>query len=128
MSKWPVRPLRGSSGFRQGLSRSTASSRVGRRRISSSSGHGVGIFSIEMSKQQLGLRLLSAESGVDSHALRTASFNQSDWFPLAQAAGRLEGLPLWIDDSGDLTSTMLRAKARRLKAKHNIDVVLSLQS
>ena len=87
-------------------------------------GHGVGIFSIEMSKQQLGLRLLSAESGVDSHLLRTASFHKSDWFPLAQAAGVLEGLPMWIDDSGDLTLTMLRAKARRLKAQHHIDLIV----
>ena len=87
-------------------------------------GHGVGIFSIEMSKQQLGLRLLSAESGVDGQALRTATFHRDDWFPLAKAASRLEALPLWIDDSGDLTLTMLRAKARRLKAQHNIQMIV----
>ena len=87
-------------------------------------GHGVGIFSLEMSKQQLGLRLLSAESGIDSHVLRTGQLSQSAWMPLANAAGAIEALPLWVDDTADLNLTMLRAKARRLKAQHNIQLIV----
>ena len=87
-------------------------------------GHGVGIFSLEMSKQQLGLRLLSAESGLDSHILRTGQLSQSAWMPLAHAAQRIEALPLWVDDTADLNLAMLRAKARRLKAQHNVQLIV----
>ena len=63
----------------------------------------VAIFSLEMSRAQLVLRMLSSEARVDSHALRTGRLQKEDWWRLAEAAGRLETAPLFIDDSGALT-------------------------
>jgi replicative DNA helicase len=67
---------------------------------------------------------LSAESDIDSHCLKTGNIAPSAFHRLAHAAGVLERLPVWVDDSGDLTLTMLRAKARRLKAQHDIAMIV----
>ncbi|MBM4123939.1 MAG: replicative DNA helicase [Nitrospira sp.] len=77
----------------------------------------VGIFSLEMSKEQLVLRMLSSEASVDSHALRIGKLQKEDWWRLAEAAGRLEQAPIFIDDTGGLTVQQMRGKARRLKAE-----------
>jgi replicative DNA helicase len=75
----------------------------------------VGIFSLEMSRAQLVLRMLSSEARVDSHALRTGRLVKEDWWRLAEAAGKLEAAPIYIDDSGAVTVQQMRGKARRLK-------------
>lgn len=75
----------------------------------------VGIFSLEMSKEQLVLRMLSSEASVDSHALRIGKLQKEDWWRLAEAAGKLEQAPIFIDDTGALTVQQMRGKARRLK-------------
>jgi replicative DNA helicase len=80
-------------------------------------GHVVGIFSLEMAKAQLVLRMLSSEAHVDSHALRIGRLQKEDWWRLADAAGKLEQAPIFIDDSGTLTVQQMRGKARRLKAE-----------
>jgi replicative DNA helicase len=80
-------------------------------------GHVVGVFSLEMSKAQLVLRMLSSEARVDSHALRTGRLQKEDWWRLAEAAGKLEQANIFIDDSGALTVQQMRGKARRLKAE-----------
>ncbi len=80
-------------------------------------GHVVGIFSLEMAKAQLVLRMLSSEARVDSHALRIGRLQKEDWWRLADAAGKLEQAPIFIDDSGTLTVQQMRGKARRLKAE-----------
>jgi replicative DNA helicase len=78
-------------------------------------GQKVGIFSLEMSKEQLVLRMLSSEASVDSHALRIGKLQKEDWWRLAEAAGKLEQAPIFIDDTGALTVQQMRGKARRLK-------------
>jgi len=84
----------------------------------------VGVFSLEMSKAQLVLRMLSSEAHVDSHALRTGKLQKEDWWRLAEAAGRLEQAPIFIDDTGSLTVQQMRGKARRLKAEHGLDLLI----
>jgi replicative DNA helicase len=84
----------------------------------------VGIFSLEMSKAQLVLRMLSSEAHVDSHFLRTGKLQKEDWWRLAEAAGRLEQAPIFIDDTGALTVQQMRGKARRLKAEHGLDLLI----
>jgi len=79
---------------------------------------GVGVFSLEMSRQQLTSRLLCAEARVDATRMRTGQLDaNSDWVRLSSAAERLHRLPLFIDDSPGLTIAQLRSKARRLKTE-----------
>lgn len=84
----------------------------------------VGIFSLEMSQAQLVLRMLSSEARVDSHALRTGKLQKEDWWRLAEAAGKLEQAPIYIDDSGAVTVQQMRGKARRLKAEKGLDLLV----
>lgn len=84
----------------------------------------VGIFSMEMSKAQLVLRMLSSQALLDSHALRTGQLTEKDWRYLCDAADKLERAPLFIDDSGFLTVQQMRGKARRLKAEHGLDLLI----
>ncbi len=84
----------------------------------------VGIFSLEMSKPQIVLRMLSSEARVDSHALRTGKLQKEDWWRLAEAAGRLEQASIYIDDTGGLTVQQMRGKARRLKAEKGLDILI----
>jgi replicative DNA helicase len=84
----------------------------------------VGIFSLEMSTQQLIMRLLCAEARVDAHAVRTGRLPEDDWKRLSIGAGRLAKANIFVDDSASLGILELRAKARRLKAEHNIGLVI----
>ena len=84
----------------------------------------VGIFSLEMSKAQLVLRMLSSQALLDSHALRTGQLSSHDWKALTNAATRLEDAQIFIDDSGNLTVQQMRGKARRLKAEHGLDLLI----
>jgi replicative DNA helicase len=82
------------------------------------------IFSLEMSKEQLVQRLLCAHARVDAHKVRTGFLSQSDWPKLVTAAGKLSEAPIYIDDSPGISVLELRAKARRLKSQHNIQMIL----
>ena len=84
----------------------------------------VGVFSLEMSKAQLVLRMLSSEAHVDSHLLRIGKLTQKDWADLSEAASRLEGAKIFIDDTGAMTVQQMRGKARRLKAEHGLDLLI----
>ena len=84
----------------------------------------VGIFSLEMSKEQVVQRMLSSEAEVDSNKIRTGYLRETDWPKLTNAAGRLSEAPIFIDDSAAITLIELRAKARRLKAEHNVGLVV----
>jgi replicative DNA helicase len=84
----------------------------------------VGIFSMEMSKEQLVTRLLSSESEIEHSKLRTGTFSGEEWPRLATAAGKLTEAHLFIDDSPALTVMELRARARRLKKEHNIGLLV----
>ncbi|MFH1771901.1 MAG: replicative DNA helicase [Candidatus Omnitrophota bacterium] len=84
----------------------------------------VAIFSLEMSKEQLMQRFLCSQARVDIHKLRTGFLAPSEWPLLTSAAGRLSESPIYIDDSPAMNVFELRAKARRLKAHRNIQLLL----
>lgn len=84
----------------------------------------VAIFSLEMSKQELVQRLVCAEALVDVHKLRTGNLTDNDWSRLANAVGRLADAPIYIDDTEALTVLEIRAKARRLKQKSGLGLVI----
>ena len=85
---------------------------------------GVGLFSLEMSKEALVQRLLCSEGLVDAQRLRRGALRDDDYPKLARAAGLLGTAPIWIDDSAALTPLAMRSKARRLKAEHDIGLVV----
>jgi replicative DNA helicase len=87
-------------------------------------GKSVAIFSLEMSKEQLVLRMLGSESRVDAHKLRTGHLSDRDWTPLSTAAGRLAEAPIFIDDTAAISVLETRAKARRLKADQGLDLII----
>jgi len=84
----------------------------------------VGVFSLEMSSEQLVMRLLCSEARVDSHRLRGGYIKSSEFAELAMVAGYLAEAPLYIDDSPGVTMMELRAKARRLKAEVNVGCIV----
>lgn len=84
----------------------------------------IAIFSLEMSEQQLIIRMLSSEAKVNAHLLRTGRLSADQWANLSRTAGRLAESKIFIDDSASLSILELRAKARRLKAEHNIGMVI----
>ena len=84
----------------------------------------VAVFSLEMSRQQLAQRLLCSKSGVDSHKVRRNLLSQEDLAELQYASVALSEAPMFIDDTPGLSLLALRAKARRLAARHGIKAVL----
>lgn len=84
----------------------------------------VAIFSLEMSKEQLALRMLCSEAMVDSNNVRKGFIRKEDWQKLTAAAGRLAEAPIFIDDSSSTTVLEMRAKARRLKMEHGLSLVI----
>jgi replicative DNA helicase len=82
------------------------------------------IFSLEMSKEQLAIRMLCSEARVDSARLRSGFLGESDWPKLTMAAGALSDAPIFIDDSAAISVLELRAKARRLKADRGLGLVI----
>jgi len=77
----------------------------------------VAIFSLEMSREQLAMRLLSAEGKLESSRLRTGRITEQEMEPLMTAMGKLSELPIYIDDSGNLTVMQMRSEVRRLQAE-----------
>ena len=84
----------------------------------------VAIFSLEMSKQQLGMRMLGFDAGIDATKLRTGFLRDKEWEQLTEAANRLSELPLFIDDSSGISVLEMKAKCRRLKKKHDLSLVI----
>jgi len=82
------------------------------------------IFSLEMSKEQLVQRMLCSHAKVDAHKVRTGYLATSDWPRLTAAAGKLSEAPIFIDDTPAISVMELRARARRLKAHHDIKLIL----
>jgi replicative DNA helicase len=89
------------------------------------SGKSVGIFSLEMSAQQLVQRMLSAESRVDAWSIRTGHGLSSQHFTaLQEAASRLQKAPIYIDDQAGNSIVKMRSVARRLKSEHGLDLIV----
>jgi replicative DNA helicase len=84
----------------------------------------VAVFSLEMSKEQLALRMLAADAKVDSQRLRRGLVGETDWPKLTTAAGRLSEAPIFIDDTPAITVLEMKAKARRLKAENGLEMVV----
>lgn len=82
------------------------------------------VFSLEMSKEQLVKRLLSTVSRIDGQRMRTGQFTDGDWQRMTDASGKIASMPIWIDDGFNLSVMDLRAKARRHKRKHGLDVIV----
>ncbi len=87
-------------------------------------GKAVAIFSLEMSKMQLGMRLLGFESLINATRLRTGTLRDTDWAKLTQAAGNLAELPLFIDDSSGLSVLEMKARCRRLFKKRDLAMII----
>ncbi len=84
----------------------------------------VAIFSLEMSKEQLMLRMFCSEARVSSHKVRSGYISQNEWTALVSAAGVLHSAPMYVDDSAALTPLEIRAKARRLRAEVDLGLVV----
>jgi len=84
----------------------------------------IGMFSLEMSAQQLVMRLMCAEARVDAHKVRTGRLPEDEWKKLSTSVGRLYKAKFFIDDTPALGILELRAKARRLKAEHDVGLVI----
>jgi replicative DNA helicase len=84
----------------------------------------VAVFSLEMSKPQLGIRLLGFDALIDATRLRTGFLKEKEWGRLTESANRLADLPIYIDDSSDITVLGMKAKCRRLKKRHDLALVV----
>jgi replicative DNA helicase len=82
------------------------------------------IFSLEMSRNEIVMRLLSAEAQVPLHHMRAGTMSDSDWTKLATKMGTVSDAPLFIDDSPNMTLMEIRAKCRRLKQRHDLRLVV----
>jgi replicative DNA helicase len=92
--------------------------------VGTKTGRTVGLFSLEMSKEQLFLRMLTAEARIDAHRLRRGFLGERDWGRLSQAIGTLSETKIFIDDSPSIGTLEMRAKCRRLASEHNLDLVI----
>ncbi|MEV4130874.1 replicative DNA helicase [Dactylosporangium sp. NPDC049742] len=82
------------------------------------------IFSLEMSKVEIVMRLLSAEARVPLHVLRSGQLSDDDWTKLARRMGEISEAPLFVDDTPNMNLMEIRAKARRLKQRHDLKLII----
>ncbi|UNC93708.1 replicative DNA helicase [Candidatus Contubernalis alkaliaceticus] len=83
----------------------------------------VAIFSLEMSKEQLVMRMLCSQAGIDAHRLRRGFLTGDDWPKLVRAVGPLAEAPIYIDDTPAISVMEMRAKSRRLMAEHGLSII-----
>ena len=84
----------------------------------------VGIFSLEMSREQVVLRMLCSEARVDAHRLRTGYLKEAEWPLLTTAAGQLAKAPIYIDDTPAMSVLEMRSKSRRLKTEADVGLII----
>lgn len=113
-----ARPSQGKTALALTLARSAAMNPVKEERV------GVAFFSLEMGAQQLVLRMLCSEAGVDMQSARKGKLKADDWRKVASGIGKLNDAPIFIDDTPGITPLELRAKCRRLKQTENIGLVI----
>jgi replicative DNA helicase len=82
------------------------------------------VFSLEMSRNEITMRLLAAEAKIHLQKMRTGQMGEDDWQKLAATMGRISEAPLFIDDSPNMSLMEIRAKCRRLKQRHNLELVV----
>ncbi len=81
-------------------------------------------FSLEMTRSEISMRLLSAEAKVPLNHIRNGKMDSSDWDKLARHMGKVSSAPMFIDDSPNMTMMEIRAKARRLKQRHDLQLIV----
>jgi replicative DNA helicase len=86
--------------------------------------HATVVFSLEMSRTEITMRLLSAEAGIQLQHMRKGTMRDEDWTRLARTMGEVSDAPLFIDDSPNMSLMEIRAKCRRLKQRHNLKLVI----
>mgnify|MGYP000346294447 CR=1 FL=1 len=86
-------------------------------------GQHVAVFSLEMSKEQIVQRIVSAETGIDTQRLRMGQLQDNEWPLFVEATGKLADLPIYIDDTPAISVLQLRTKARRLHSEHGLDLI-----
>ena len=84
----------------------------------------VAIFSLEMSKEQLALRMLCSQAQVNSHKLRTGHMNEDEWGKLAGVVQNMYESPIFIDDATETSALTMRSKCRRLMAEHGLGLII----
>ena len=84
----------------------------------------VAVFNLEMSGEQLAKRMLSSESQIEGEKIRTGKLEEEEWTRLAETLERMESVPLYIDDSTDVTVASIRAKCRKLKLEKDIKLIV----
>ncbi len=120
-----ARPSMGKTSFMMNIAEAIAiPTREGGPRAPSQRLYSVGVFSLEMSKEQIGLRMLSSEAGVSNHLIRAGMLSERNWRDLAEASTRLAKAKIYVDDSPGIDVMELRAKARRLKMEVGLDIVM----
>jgi replicative DNA helicase len=92
--------------------------------VGTKTGMTVGVFSLEMSKEQLFLRMLTGEARIDAHRLRGGFLGERDWGRLSQALGTLSEARIYIDDTPSIGVLEMRAKCRRLASEHGLHMVI----
>jgi replicative DNA helicase len=120
-----ARPSMGKTSFMMNIAEAIAiPDRTGGPRAPSQRLYSVGVFSLEMSKEQIGLRMLSSESGVSNQFIRGGLLSERNWRDLGEAAARLAKAKIFVDDSPGIDVMELRAKARRLKMEAGLDLIM----
>jgi replicative DNA helicase len=84
----------------------------------------VAVFSLEMSKEQLAVRMITSDAKVNAHRLRTGYLREGDWARIGDAVARLSDLKVFVDDSSEVTPLQMRAKCRRLAAEENLGLIV----
>ncbi|TKW60521.1 MAG: replicative DNA helicase [Blastochloris viridis] len=115
-----ARPSMGKTSFAINVAQNAAT----RMLTGGANGAAVGVFSLEMSADQLAARMLSSAAGISSHQLTNGHLSDADFRRLSEAAGQLAELPMYIDDTPQLSVNALRARARRMKRLYGIGLLV----
>lgn len=115
-----ARPSMGKTSLAVNIAQNAAS----RMLTGGANGAAVGVFSLEMSADQLAARMLSSAAGISSHQLTNGHLSDADFRRLSEAAGQLAELPMYIDDTPQLSINALRARARRMKRLYGIGLLI----
>src|SRR5436190_7421130 len=120
-----ARPSMGKTSLMMNIAEAIAiPDRFGKPRAASERLYSVGVFSLEMSKEQLHFRILSSEAGVPSHILRSGMFSDRNWNDLIEASKRVANARIFVDDTPGIDVMEMRAKARRLKMEAGLDLIM----
>ncbi len=111
------RPSMGKTSFALNVAMNAAMTGVGSTTV-------VGVFSLEMSKEQIALRILCSKAKVNLKSLRTGYLSQDDWTRLVIAVDAISGAQLYVDDTPAISTLEIRAKARRLKKERNLGLII----